>query len=59
MRLVLRRILITVIAALCDEIALWSNEEGSANPDEEILNGLRPAMATIRFCRRCSRRRSL
>jgi hypothetical protein len=37
----------TVIAALCDEIAFWPNEEGSANPDEEILNGLRPAMATI------------
>lgn len=37
----------TVIAALCDEIAFWESEEASANPDAEILNALRPAMATI------------
>lgn len=37
----------TVIAALCDEIAFWRVEEMSANPDIEILNGLRPAMLTI------------
>ena len=36
----------TVIAAICDEIAFWRSEE-SANPDTEILNGLRPGMATI------------
>ena len=36
----------TIIAAICDEIAFWRSEE-SANPDTEILNGLRPGMATI------------
>ena len=36
----------TVIAAICDEIAFWRTDE-SANPDTEILNALRPAMATV------------
>ena len=36
----------TLLAALCDEIAFWRSEE-SANPDWEILDALRPAMATI------------
>lgn len=36
----------TVIAAICDEVAFWRSEE-SANPDKEILNGLRPGMATV------------
>jgi hypothetical protein len=36
----------TIIAALCDEVAFWRNDE-SANPDKEILAALRPAMATI------------
>src|SRR5262249_40321819 len=36
----------TVVAALCDEIGFWHSEE-SANPAEEILAALRPAMATI------------
>ncbi len=36
----------TIVAALCDEIGFWRSEE-SANPAEEILNALRPAMATI------------
>jgi hypothetical protein len=37
----------TLIAAICDEIAFWRSEETSANPDEEILNGLRPGLGTI------------
>jgi hypothetical protein len=37
----------TVIAALCDEIAFWRSDDLSANPDQEIINALRPAMATI------------
>jgi hypothetical protein len=36
----------TVVAALCDEIAFWPSDS-SAEPDYEILNALRPAMATI------------
>ncbi len=37
----------TILCALCDEIAFWRSDETSANPDAEILNALRPAMATI------------
>jgi hypothetical protein len=36
----------TVVAALLDEVAFWRSDE-SANPDKEIVNALRPAMATI------------
>jgi phage terminase large subunit-like protein len=36
----------TVVAAVCDEIAFWPNDD-AANPDHEILAALRPAMATI------------
>ncbi|MFH2080741.1 MAG: terminase family protein [Pseudomonadota bacterium] len=36
----------TVVAALLDEVAFWRSDE-SANPDREIVNALRPAMATI------------
>ena len=36
----------TVVAALCDEIAYWPTDD-SAEPDVEILNALRPGMATI------------
>jgi Terminase large subunit, T4likevirus-type, N-terminal len=37
----------TLIAALLDEIAFWPSDENSASPDEEVLNALRPGMATI------------
>ena len=37
----------TAAACIADEIAFWRSED-SANPDKEILNGLRPGMATIR-----------
>jgi hypothetical protein len=36
----------TIVAALCDEIAFWPHED-AAEPDYEILNALRPGMATI------------
>jgi hypothetical protein len=36
----------TLIGAVCDELAFWSSED-SANPDTEILAGLRPGMATV------------
>jgi len=35
----------TIVAALCDEIAFWKSDD-SANPDKEILDALRPGMAT-------------
>ncbi len=37
----------TIIGAICDEVAFWRTEE-AADPDTEILNGLRPGMATVR-----------
>jgi hypothetical protein len=36
----------TIAAAICDEIAFWPKED-SASPDFEILDSIRPAMATI------------
>jgi hypothetical protein len=36
----------TIVAALCDEIAFWPQEESCA-PDFEILDSIRPAMSTI------------
>jgi hypothetical protein len=36
----------TLVAALCDEVAFF-RDEASANPDEEILNALRPALGTL------------
>ncbi len=36
----------TCVGAVLDEVAFWSSEE-SANPDVEILNAIRPAMATV------------
>jgi hypothetical protein len=40
----------TVVVALCDEAAFRS-DENSANPDSEIINALKPAMATIPMAR--------
>lgn len=36
----------TIVAALLDEVAFW-RDESSANPDREIVDALRPAMATV------------
>ena len=36
----------TVACCIADEVAFWRSED-SANPDYEILNALRPAMATL------------
>jgi hypothetical protein len=35
----------TCVAVICDEIAFWRSEN-SANPDAEILNAVRPSLAT-------------
>jgi hypothetical protein len=37
----------TVVAALLDEIAFWPTDEYAADPDTEVINALKPAMATI------------
>lgn len=36
----------TVVAAVFDEVAFWSSEN-SANPDQDVYNAVKPAMATI------------
>jgi hypothetical protein len=36
---------ITAVAAIADELAFWRSDD-SANPDTEILNALRPSLAT-------------
>lgn len=36
---------ITAVAAICDEVAFWMIE-GTANPDAEILEALRPSLGT-------------
>ncbi len=37
----------TLVAALCDEIAYWESGDSASNPDDEILNAIRPSMVTI------------
>ena len=37
---------VTAVAVLADEAAWWRSDESSANPDAEVLNALRPALAT-------------
>ncbi|YBV97392.1 hypothetical protein M1D80_11050 [Phyllobacteriaceae bacterium JZ32] len=36
---------VTSIAAICDEVAFWSID-GSANPDREVIDAVRPSLAT-------------
>ena len=38
---------VTIVAVICDEMAFWRHEETFANPEQEILDALRPGMATI------------
>lgn len=37
----------TILAAILEELAFWRFEEDSANQDREIINAIRPALATI------------
>ena len=37
----------TIIAALLDEVAYWPVDEHSSEPDSEIINAIKPGMATI------------
>jgi len=38
---------LSVVCAICDELAFWRHEVTSASPEEEVLAALRPAMATF------------
>jgi hypothetical protein len=37
---------LTCVAAVADEIAFWQADDGSANPDTEILRAVRPTLLT-------------
>jgi hypothetical protein len=37
----------SIIAALLDEIAYWPTDETASEPDVEVLNAIKPAMATV------------
>ena len=37
----------SIVAALLDELAFWPTDDDSAEPDYEIINAIRPGMATI------------
>jgi hypothetical protein len=37
----------TIITALLDEVAYWDVDEFSAEPDVEVINAIRPGMATV------------
>src|SRR5262249_3379910 len=37
----------TIVAALLDEVAIWETDERSAEPDVEVINAIKPGMATI------------
>ncbi len=38
---------VSIVCAICDELAFWHHEETAANPEEEVLAALRPAMAAL------------
>jgi hypothetical protein len=37
----------SIVAALLDEIAFWPSDENAAEPDYEIINAIKPGMATV------------
>jgi hypothetical protein len=37
----------SIVAALLDELAYWPSDESAASPDVEVINAIRPGMATI------------
>jgi hypothetical protein len=39
---------VTIVAAICDEMAFWPHDASAANPEEEILDALYPAMANVK-----------
>lgn len=39
---------ISIVCAICDEIAFWRDDLTGANPASEVLRAIRPAMSTFR-----------
>ncbi len=37
----------TLVAALLDELAFWPVDEASSSPDVEVINAIKPGMATV------------
>jgi hypothetical protein len=37
----------TLVAAICDELAFWRTNDESRNPDREVLDAVRPALASV------------
>jgi hypothetical protein len=37
----------TIVAALLDELAYWPTDEAASSPDAEVINAIKPGMATI------------
>lgn len=37
----------SLLACICDELAFWRTDADSADPDVEILNAIRPALASV------------
>ena len=38
---------VPIISAICDEMAFWRHEQTAANPEQEVIDAIRPAMATL------------
>jgi phage terminase large subunit-like protein len=38
----------TLVCTIADELAFWPSDEGSRNPDSEILAAIRPSMLTTK-----------
>jgi hypothetical protein len=38
---------ISIVCVICDEMAFWRHEETAANPEQEVLDALRPGMSTF------------
>jgi hypothetical protein len=38
---------VLVICVICDEMAFWQHEQTAANPEQEVIDAIRPAMATL------------
>ena len=38
---------VTIVAAVCDEMAFWRHDSGAANPEQEIIDALHPGMANV------------